>query len=212
MDNKLSFEKHISGVCSACSLQIKALRHIRPLLDVPTANAIACSAINSRLDYCNSLFAGMSMHNVHRLQRLQNATIKIVGNAGRNDSPSTLLYRFHWLPVRQRIDYKVALLTFKALSFGSPVYIRELLTRHEPVRELRSSAACRLHIPSESRLSALVSRSFSHYAPKLWNSLTSELRSLASVDGAGTASIVDCFKRRLKSELFTRAFPGPTDH
>jgi len=57
IDPGLSFDKHISKVCSSCALHTKALRHIRLLLDVHTANAIACSLIGSRLDYCNALLA-----------------------------------------------------------------------------------------------------------------------------------------------------------
>jgi len=45
IDPGLSLDKHISKVCSSCALHTKALRHIRLLLDVHTANAIACSLI-----------------------------------------------------------------------------------------------------------------------------------------------------------------------
>jgi len=51
-------------VCSICALHTKALCHIRPFFDVQTANATACSASVLRLDYSNSLLAGVTAHNI----------------------------------------------------------------------------------------------------------------------------------------------------
>jgi len=37
-------------------------------------------------------------------------------------SATELRRSLHWLPVRQRVDYKLALITFKAQRIGCPVY------------------------------------------------------------------------------------------
>ena len=78
LDSRLSLDNFISATCSACSMHIKALRHIRPLLDEPTANSLACSTIISRLDYCNATLAGTTSHNIARLQQIHNQAAKIV--------------------------------------------------------------------------------------------------------------------------------------
>ena len=78
LDSRLSFDKFVAGTCSSCALHTRALSHILPLLDMQTANALACSVVGSRLDYCNSLLAGDSAHKIGRLQRTQNHAAKAV--------------------------------------------------------------------------------------------------------------------------------------
>ena len=109
-----------------------------------TANTIACSLIASKLDYCNSLLAGTTAQNISRLQRMQNNAARVVCQATRCDSVRPLLQKLHWLPIEQRIQYKVSMLTFKALTMGAPMYLRDLLIIHEPSRVLRSAGSNRL--------------------------------------------------------------------
>ena len=213
LDNHLTFERFISATCSACSHHIKALRHIRPLLDLETANTIACSSVLSRLDYCNSLLAGTTAHNISRLQRIQNNAAKVVCQSMRRDSPSVAMQRLHWLPIKQRIDYKVATLTFNALTRGSPAYIRDLITEYKPIRTLRSSSNNLLVVPSTQNNTILANRAFQNYAPKLWNSLPDNLRCVTAASAAphrpnDSITTVNSFKCRLKTVLFTSAFTG----
>ncbi len=56
LDQNLSFDQHISNIVKSSNYNIRALRHIRPMLDKKTANTVACSIVSTRLDYCNSLF------------------------------------------------------------------------------------------------------------------------------------------------------------
>ena len=114
------------------------MRHIRSKLDRSTANSIACSFVASRLDYCNAILAGMSAHNIKRLQRIQNRAARIVYNLNGRSSTSAMLR--DWLPVAQRINYKVALTTFKVLTVNQPAYLRSLLHVLTLTRSLRSSS------------------------------------------------------------------------
>ena len=70
LDSELSFDEHITGVVRACNYHLRALRHIRHLIDREAANAVACSIIGSRLDYCNSILFGITDKNICRLQRV----------------------------------------------------------------------------------------------------------------------------------------------
>jgi len=62
---------------------------------------MACSVIGSRIDYCNSLLAGISEQDLDRLQRVQNKATRIVCNASRHMPSCDLLHSLHWLPVRR---------------------------------------------------------------------------------------------------------------
>ena len=60
---------------------------------------------------------------------------------------------YFWLPVRQRIDYKIAMLTFQSLGGSAPKYLSDLITRYRPTRTLRSSQSHSLRtlIPAHHR-------------------------------------------------------------
>ena len=49
------------------------------------------------------------------------------------------LHSLHWLLVRQRVTYKLAVLTHKVRTTATPTYLSELIQTHAPPRALRSS-------------------------------------------------------------------------
>ena len=85
-----------------------------------------------------------------------------------------MLIQLHWLPVSQRIIFKILLSTFKALNGLAAMYITELLDRDVPLRPLRSSSRGLLKVPRSN--TKYGDRSFSVCAPTLWNSLPDHLR------------------------------------
>ena len=106
------------------------------------------------------------------------------------------LVDLHWLPVKQRIDFKILLLTYKALNWLAPAYIRELLTPYTPARTLRSMDNNLLE-PPKCRLEYFGKRSFAAAAPVLWNDLPLHIKQSPSVD---------IFKSRIKTRLFQLAY------
>jgi len=133
LDWRLSFHKHVSAVArsSSCSYHVQAIRHIPHLLTTELAQTLACSLILSRIDYCNAVLHGAPSYSVKKLQRVQNNAARIVLEALRRSHASPLLRTLHWLPVQQRIDYRVALLTFKVRSTSTPSYLRLLIQDRE---------------------------------------------------------------------------------
>ena len=55
LDSTLTFDKHTIDVTRSCHYHIRAMRHIRPLLTLDAAKAMAVSIVGCRLDYCNSM-------------------------------------------------------------------------------------------------------------------------------------------------------------
>ena len=72
-DEHLSFSDQVSALSKSCYHHIRALRCIRPYLDVHTAETIATSIVHSRLDYCNSLYYGLPTYQINHLQHIENA-------------------------------------------------------------------------------------------------------------------------------------------
>jgi len=191
-DSTLSFSSHISNVCRSAFFFIRQLRQMRSSLDFDSSVFLANSIVHSKLDYCNSLFCGLPISSISRLQRVQNTLARVVCRSRKiTSTTSSLLKRLHWLPVAQRIKFKIAVLTFKAMQSGKPSYLSELLVKYEPSRILRSSSSGFLHIPDIR--SEFGRRSFSFTAPTLWNSLPSHLRFCPHLS---------MFWKRLKTHLY----------
>ena len=139
IDQHLTFDSHVTNVVQSCNYHIRSLRHIRRLIDKDTANTLACSIVASRLDYCNALLYGVTIRNFKRLQRVQNSLARVVCNAPYRSSAIPLLKELHWLPVEQRVKYKIATMTYKVRLYQQPTYLHEFVKDYQPVRSLRSS-------------------------------------------------------------------------
>ena len=103
----------------------------------------------------------------------------------------------HWLPVKARIDYKIAVICFNTINNPSaPVYLKDLINAYTPNRSLRS-AGKNLLSTRKTKLKTFGDRSFEKYGPTIWNSLPEPLtlRSMTSVDS---------FKKNLKTFLFRK--------
>ena len=196
LDNELSMSAHVNTVCSSCYYHLRTIRHIRPYLTLKAAKALVHSLISSRLDYCNSLLYGISESLIYKLQKIQNMAAKIVTNHRKFDHVTPLLRGLHWLPVKFRINYKVLLITYKALNGKAPSYISDMITQYAPERNLRSSTKYNLHQP-RTKLKTGGDRAYCSAAPTLWNSLPLHIK---------TAPTVDQFKNNLKTHLFKQAY------
>ena len=139
---------------------------------------------------------GITKANISKLQLVQNKLARVVCKAPYPSSASCLLRKLHWLLISERIDYKIASITYRARLYKQPKYIHELLTNYQPVRSLRSSNCNLLVVPSHVK-TVTASRAFCVAAPKLWNSLP---------PGVTSAESFYVFKSRLKSHLFNIAF------
>lgn len=152
--------------------------------------------ISSRLDYCNSLYTGISQNALSRLQLVQNSAARILTGTKKREHITTILASLHWLPVRFRIDFKIILFVFKALTGLAPQYITDLIQIYTPARSLRSNGQFQLVVP-KSRLKSRGDRAFSVVGPRLWNALPPLVRA---------APTVECFKSRLKTHFYSLAF------
>jgi hypothetical protein len=191
-DENLTLTKHISSISSSSYHVIRQIRQVRSSLDHNSCVMLCNALVSSKLDFCNSLFYGLPQSSISRLQLIQNSLARVVcPSVRRRDHITPTLRRLHWLPVNTRIQYKIALITYKTLHNHSPSYLDSLLTPHTPSRSLRSSDKLLLAVPFLK--SSFGRRSFSFAAPTIWNALPFSLRS---------APTVESFRSALKTHLF----------
>ena len=110
-----------------------------------------------------------TMYRLHKLELVLNSAARLLCRIPFREHITPTLKSLHWLPVRSRIDFKIALLTFKCLHGEGPQYLRELLHVYQPTRQLRSSDAGLLR--AEPATCSLGCRAFNYAAPSVWNSL-----------------------------------------
>ena len=102
--------------CSTDFYHIRNIRHIRKYLDVKSTETMVHAFITNKLDYCNSLLNGLPDCQIQKLQRVQNAAARIITGIKKYDHITPALKELHWLPVQQRIEFKILLPTYKALN------------------------------------------------------------------------------------------------
>ena len=84
---------------------------------------IAIAIVGSRLDYCNSLLASTSVSNLATLQLVQNTLAWVVTQKCHFNHITPILSVLHWLPVRHRISYKIATITFQVIAVPTAILI-----------------------------------------------------------------------------------------
>ena len=132
---------------------------------------------------------------MQQLQAIQNAAARLITGARRRDHTSPVLRQLHWLPVRQRVQFKLAVLVFKALHGQAPQCLTDdcqLVAAAAGRRQLRSSDAVTCLVPRTR--TCLGDRAFVVAGPRLWNALPISLRQPHLSVGQ--------FRRALKRILF----------
>src|SRR6218665_3848764 len=143
-----------------------------------TASTIATSIVHSKLDYCNSLFLNLDSTQIHRLQLIQNSLARDVTRTLRHCHITPVLKSLHWLKIPERIHSKVLSLSYNSLQSSQPTYLRELFTI-QPTGSTRSSSCLTLSRPPVTSHPMFSNQAISITAPRLWNDLPPELRTIS---------------------------------
>ncbi|KAK6168440.1 hypothetical protein SNE40_020971 [Patella caerulea] len=195
-DHDLKMKSHISTISKSLNFHLYNIGKLRPFITSDIAKMLTNAFVLCKLDYCNSLLYQLPASDINRLQKIQNKAARIVSLTKQSEHITPVLQNLHWLPVYQRIHFKIGLLTFNCLNNScSPQYLNELLTPYKPFRNLRSAEKNLLHVPTVK--TKMGERAFVYASANVWNALPSNVKNSANVA---------VFKRNLKTELFKRAF------
>jgi len=122
---------------------------------------------------------------------------RLVLNKPRRTHSTELLQSLHWLSVKERIDHKIALLTYKVRHSSSPEYLNNLLSQRviNSSVTLRSSSRLVLHLPRSRTVCG--ARAFRIAPPTVWNRLPADVQLSKSVT---------YFKSHLNTFLYRTAY------
>lgn len=192
LDCNMTLVYQITNVCRAVHINIRKIKRIRTYLTESALRTLVQHTVITRLDYCNSLYNGLCMKSLKRLQLAQNAAARMIKGINIRESISPVLKDLHWLPVTKRCQYKLLVLTYKALHGTAPIYICEMITWYHPTRPLRSANVPSL-VPNRNKTVKIGRRLCDTASAVLWNNLPTDMK---------CAESLMIFKKRLKTFLF----------
>ena len=162
-NSNFTFSNHMSQVIKSTSVQARDLYRIHPLLDLNTSVLLGNALVSSRLDYCNSLFLSLTDFELRRLQLVQNSFCRVVTHSSKFSHITPQLKKLHWLPVRYRVQFKIGLITYKILTQGQPVYLRDLINPYTSFRNTRRSTP-KLNFLQTPTFDRRVHKSIKHFS------------------------------------------------
>ena len=202
-----------SSVYKSCFLTIRDLRRIRNTLDYTIAQTIDTSLIHSKVDYCNTFncfSTCLALNLIVFSWFLILLLVLFLYITPKFTHISPVLKSLHWLKIDQRIHYKVLSTTYKTLQSHEPFYLHNLL-HVQSNTATRSSATVTLKRPTIHSRLKITDRSFTHYAPVLWNRLPKEFRQPAihfphTNQSDSTTTLLALSSSQFHSKLKTHVF------
>jgi len=193
LDNLLNLQLHVNNLVSSCYFVLRHISSIRKFITQDNCIQLVISYVTSKLDYCNSLFIGMPKCLISKLQKVQNAAVRVIFIKKKFQSVSEELINLHWLKIESRIVFKAVLLIFKCLAGTAPNFLINSLAMRsdDPLSAYYRKLHEHIH---NSPISVLGHKAFPFYAPRLWNALPRYLSYILEIN---------LFKTSLKTYLFT---------
>ena len=187
----MNLEFQVNKVVSVAWYHLRSIFLTLEYLTQSATEAIVHAFISFKLDLNNALLFGISACLIKKLQTVQNSAAGVVVCTDRYARVKPILKKLHWLPLQQRINFKIILLTFKALHGLTAPYISELKPIKIVSRELRNYKS--LLLMEDTLNSTFGEIVFSVASPIVWNKLPFAIRNIDNLNR---------FKKELKSHLF----------
>ena len=178
-DSVLSFENQIQKVSSLGYSSLRKISSIKNQLSKSTLEIFIHAFISSCLDYCNILYFGLPKTLLYKLQKLQNAAIRLIFNVRSRHPVSSFFTELHWLNVEQRIIFKVLLIVYKTVYGMAPKVLQGMIS-------MRNTETLTLQ-KNFFNQTQYGKRAFVHYVPRLWNNIPVDLRQKSDITSFKTA-------------------------
>ena len=190
-DIHLSMKTAINKTCQSGLYHLYNIGRIKRFLSFEDRKSIVQAILMSRIAYGNSLWCGVAATNLSKLQRVQNAAVRLVCSLPRHEHVTSSFIRLHWLPIKFRINFKIAMLCFKCIHGHAPSYLKRMVAiKKTSTNNLRSSTSIQSKDNSRRSKKTPGDRAFSNASAKIWNSLP---QSLQSEQNSGTKSLLKTY-------------------
>ena len=158
----MNISSHIIKTCGSFFYFLYNVRHIRKYLSGECTEKLVHAFITSRLDCCNSLLYRVPEYHIRKLQRVMNASARLILKAPKFCHITPLLWELQWLPSCKRIEFKILLITFKILQGLAPKYLKDLISflpasRYSLRRNNKVLFLCSPHIKTKKTMGDRIS-------------------------------------------------------
>ena len=168
-----SISSHVNHISKSCFFSLHRLSKIRSCLNQSTTEKLVHAFITSRLDYCNSILYGCPENEIEKLQAIQNSAARLIKVKKKSDEITPILYDLHWLPIKERIVFKLLMFVYKILNNQAPMYLTLSIDLYVPGRTGLRSANPDLLLLQRKDTNVTNKtygwRAFNICAPFLWN-------------------------------------------
>jgi hypothetical protein len=193
------FKMFINKKVSVCSFHLRNLRNISKSLPTSAKIILVVNLILTTLDYCNVILVGTTDKDIKPLQKTMNSAVRFIFNLRRREHITPFLFKLHFLPIRQRINFKTCVMAFKIKRKLSPDYLMDLFDDFVPT----TSTQLRVGMGRDQTMFARWDKSYNDNLifcklVTTWNNLPYNLRKIETITE---------FKTKLKTHYFEIAFP-----
>jgi hypothetical protein len=180
-DSELKFQKHATRTCQMCYAQLKLINRHRRCLDEETFRLLVDSLVFSRINYCASLFYGLTDNVLNKLERVVQAGVRWLERMKRSEDVKMTMKLSGILNVQQRTFLRLSLIMYNCLSTSLPTYLYDhLVFPASSSRELRSSTQELLFLPrTRTEIGKLA---FGVAAVTTWNMIPISIRQTTPQD------------------------------
>ena len=123
LDDTMDMDRHVSHTCRLAYHHLRSIANVRNSLTTTVCETIVLSLVISRLDFGNATLYGISETLLHRLQVVQNSVARLIMRVRRREHITPIMFALHWLPVRQRIQFKILTLVYRCQNHQAPAYL-----------------------------------------------------------------------------------------
>ena len=190
-DQMITMVNFINHKIKVASYHLRRIGSIRKYITAGICHKLVVALVTSNIDYCNGLLGGLAAKHVDRLQRLQNRAARLVTRSKAAMHITPIRKDLHWLPIQERINYKIIVTVYKCIHRLAPNYLSSILTTRTRDNRLRQKQVCH-ELNTHSCAKVVGKQAFGTRAPELWNKLPLNIRTIPTLQS---------FKQTLKTHL-----------
>ena len=140
LDTSLTFEIHIKTKVKTAMANFNKIRSVWEYLSIRACTILVLVYCIIHIDYTNAILFRSTAQVITKFQSLQNMCAKLILRRSKYSSSMESLFKLHWVPVCQRINYKILTLTHKCIQEQAPKYLQDLINiKQKQGRNLRSN-------------------------------------------------------------------------
>ena len=172
IDEKLSFAKHISNICSKAGKQLSALARLSKILDTNTKLLILNSFILSNFNYCPLVWHHCSIASTRKIEKLQERGLRFAFNDSESSYSELLLKAGKSMLYIGRIK-KIALFVFKCINNIGPPSVHDLYKTKSLSYSLRDPHRIEQPLPKTSNYGL---NTLKYSGAAIWNKMPSHIK------------------------------------